>query len=78
MSDRYWAHGAFGGVVVQFQDAMIEVWPEPRHAHQGIADCFCKGRFAGDAGQLSVQPCFQIVKDRFSLDLPNLAALSWC
>lgn len=56
---------------------MIEVWSEPPYARQSIADRACEGRFSRDAGQLGVQPGFQIIEDRLCLGLPEIAALIW-
>lgn len=58
------AHRAFCGVVVEFQDALIEVGPQPRHARQSIVDGPSQRRFSRDTEQLGVQPNFQIVEDR--------------
>ena len=32
------AHAAFGGVVIEFQDAVVEVGAQALHAGQGISD----------------------------------------
>ena len=56
---------------------MFEVRSEPRHARQCIADCTGKRRFTRDAGELGVQPGFQIVEDRLYLRLPDLGSLTW-
>jgi len=31
-------HRAFRSVVIQLQNAVVEIWPEPLHAGQGVAD----------------------------------------
>ena len=57
---------------------MIEVRLEPGHARQGIADCSRQRRFAGDTGQLGVQPDLQIIEDRLCLRLSEFdAAVRW-
>ena len=66
------SHRTFGRVVVEFQDAVIEIRPHPSHAGQGVADRHGEGRLAGDAGQLEVQPGLEVVEDRHGLRLPDL------
>ena len=60
----YGAHAAFGGVVVQFQDAVVEVGAQAFHAGQGIADGGGERGFARDRGELHGQPDLQVVEDR--------------
>jgi hypothetical protein len=44
-SDR--SHGTFGGIIVDLQDAMIEVGAHPCHSSQGIADRCGQRAFTG-------------------------------
>jgi hypothetical protein len=37
-ADRNRSHRRLGHVVVQVQNAMVEIGPHPRHAGQGVAD----------------------------------------
>lgn len=49
-------HAALGGVVVDLQEAVIEIGPKPLDAGQGVADRLSQGRLAGDAAELVRQP----------------------
>lgn len=74
-ADDNGTHRAFCSIVIQFQDAVIENGPKPGHAFQCIADSTRQWLFAGDTGQLGVQPYFQIIEDRLCLRLPDLDAM---
>ena len=65
-------HCAFGGVVVEFQDAVIEVGAQPRHPVQGRADRAGQRAFSRYSGQLGVQPSLQVVEGGFCLGLSDL------
>ncbi len=41
--DRYAAHAAFGGVVVDAETAISEIRPQPFETRQAIADCTGQG-----------------------------------
>src|SRR5690606_15816329 len=41
-------HRTFGRVVIEFQDAVVEIGPEPFHAGERIADRHGQRRLAGD------------------------------
>ena len=58
------AHGAFCGVVVQLQKAVIQIVTQPLHAGQCVSDGIGQRRFARQFGQLALQPAFQIIKYR--------------
>ena len=68
-------HGALGGVVVEFQDAVIEVGAHPCHSGQGIADRTGQRAFARYVGQLGVQPCLEALECGSCLGLPDLGPL---
>lgn len=57
------AHAAFGCIVVQFEDALIEVGAHPRHPGQRVSDYSGERRFSRDRGELQGRPSLQIVKD---------------
>ena len=63
-AEGYGAHAAFGGVVVEFEDAVVEIRSQAFHAGQGIADGRCERGFSRDRGELHGQPSFQVVEDR--------------
>ena len=56
------AHGAFCGVVVEFQKAVIQIVTQPLRAGQRVSDGIGQRRFARQFGQLALQPAFQIIK----------------
>lgn len=58
------AHAAFGGVVVQLKNAVVEVGTQAFHAGQGIADGHGEWGFARGHGELHGKPALQIVEDR--------------
>lgn len=62
--DGHGLHGAFRRVVVDLQDAMIEVGPQFPDPGQGIADRLGQFGFARNAGQLRGEPGFEIIEDR--------------
>lgn len=68
------AHAAFGGVVVEFQDAMAEVGAQAVHGGQHIADGSREWGFARDRGELHGQPSLQIVEDRGRVAASQLSA----
>ena len=61
------AHAAFGRVVVEFKDAVVEVWAQAVHARQRLSDCSGQRDFARDRSELHRQPSFQIVEDRIGM-----------
>src|SRR5690606_18599361 len=58
------SHAAFGGVVVQLYDAVVEIGAQALHAGQGIADGGRERGLARDRGELQGQPDLQVVEDR--------------
>ncbi len=58
------AHATFGGIVVQFQDAIFEVGALAFHAGQAISDGCREWGFARDRGELQGQPDLQVVEHR--------------
>ena len=62
-SDGHGLHGPFRRIVVDLEEAMIEIGPEFLEACQGIADRLCEFRFARNPRQLRRQPGFQIIEN---------------
>ena len=69
------SHGTLGRIVVELEDAVVEVGPKSSHAAERVADRDGQRRLAGDARQLRMQPGLEIVEDRLRLRLPDLDAL---
>lgn len=66
--DRF--DGPLGCVVIQLQVAIRKICPRLWHPTKGVADGLGQWRFAGDFGQLRVQPVFQFIEDRLCARLP--------
>jgi hypothetical protein len=66
------AHSAFGGVVVDLKDAVIEVGTQACHAGQGISDRGGQRAFARYVLELAAQPSLEAVKAGFGFSLPDL------
>ncbi|MCP4317129.1 MAG: ComEC family competence protein [Hyphomicrobiales bacterium] len=64
-------HGSLGGIVIEFQKSVFQIGPQTLHPCQGITDSLGQRRLAGYFGQLRMQPCFQIIKDRLGFPLAN-------
>lgn len=61
------AHGPLGRILVEFEDAVIEVGPQPRYSRQRVVDRGGERRLAGNAGELDAEPGLEIVEQRFGL-----------
>ncbi len=46
---------------------MVEIWPEPFDAGDGIADGLRQRGLAGDPGELGAESVFEVIKDRLGL-----------
>jgi len=57
------AHGAFRRVVVNLQDAVLEVGAQPGQPHEGMPDGGGQGALAREAGQLRGEPGFEVLQD---------------
>jgi hypothetical protein len=73
----YPAHAAFGGVVVQFQDAVVEIGAQAFHPGEGVADCSGQRGFSRDRGELQGQPRLEIVEDRGGMCAAEFGAAIW-
>lgn len=72
------AHAAFGGVVVEFQDAVVEIGPQAFHPGDGISDCSGERGFARDRRELHGQPNLEIIEDRGGMGTSQFdAAIRW-
>ncbi len=58
-----------GGIVIQFQEAVVEIGFEPLDAGDRIADGLRQRCFAGDTDELDAEPGIEIIKDRLDLGL---------
>src|SRR6202046_5196064 len=63
-------HCALDDVVVDFDPPVVEISGQARPARERVADRLGDGRFAGDCGELGIQPRLHRVEDRFG---PGLA-----
>ena len=64
-------HDAFGGVVVELQNAVVEIAAQPLHPRDGVADGAGERGFGGYASELDLQPGPKIVKIRLGLVLAH-------
>ena len=69
--DRNAAHGVFCTIVVQFEDAVVDIGPQPPETHDGVADRAGERGFTEYLGKLSMEPGFEIVEDRLGFRLPD-------
>ncbi len=60
---------AFGGVIVQLQEAVIQIGPRLGQTGQRISDGLGQWRLAGEFTQLRPKPYLQIIKDRLGVFL---------
>ena len=52
---------AFGGIVVDLEEAVLEIGPQALEPAQRIADRLGQRRLARDPGELVLEPCLKIV-----------------
>lgn len=71
------AHALFGGMVVEFEDALIEAGAQALHADQGIADGGRERGFPRDGGALHGQPSIQIIEDQSGIRAAQFSAAVW-
>ena len=57
--------GLFNNIRVDLQETVVEIWAQPLHAGQGIADRLRELGLAGDLRKLGMQPDLQVVEDWF-------------
>ena len=75
MHRRHGLHGALGRIVVDFQEASIEIGAQLLHPGQGVADRLGELGFARDPRRAGAEPGLQIVEDRPGAVLPKLHPL---
>jgi hypothetical protein len=71
------AHGAFGCVVVQLKEPVIQISAQALHAGESIANGVGQGGLARQLGQLTLQLAFQIIKNGFCFCQPEFDAPFW-
>jgi hypothetical protein len=72
------AHGAFGCVVIELKDAVVEVGPQALHPGEGVSDDGSERGFFRDLGELHSRPSLQIVEDRGGMGVAEFgASIRW-